>query len=81
MATLTRMPTADVNGIEICYQSLGPEEAPTCLLVMGLGAQMLLWPDGLVTELLDRGFRVVRFDNRDAACRASRRATCPTSWR
>ena len=66
MATLTRMPTADVNGIEICYQSLGPEEAPTCLLVMGLGAQMLLWPDGLVTELLDRGFRVVRFDNRDA---------------
>ena len=60
------MPTADINGIEICYQSLGPEEAPTCLLVMGLGAQMLLWPDGLVTELLDRGFRVVRFDNRDA---------------
>ena len=65
MATLTRMPTADVNGIEICYQSLGPDEAPTCLLVMGLGAQMLLWPDGFVTELLDRGFRVVRFDNRD----------------
>lgn len=60
------MPTADINGIEICYQSLGPDDAPTCLLVMGLGAQMIAWPDGLVSELLERGFRVVRFDNRDA---------------
>lgn len=60
------MPTARVNGIEICYQSLGPPTSPTCLLVMGLGAQMINWPDGLVTELLGRGFRVVRFDNRGA---------------
>ena len=60
------MPTAEINGIEICYQTLGPDHAPPCLLIMGLGAQMLHWPDGLVTELLDRGFRVVRFDNRDA---------------
>lgn len=59
------MPTADLGGLEICYQSLGPDEAPTCLLVMGLGAQMIVWPDGLVSELLDRGFRVVRYDNRD----------------
>ncbi len=59
------MPTARVNGIEICYQSLGPASAPTCLMVMGLGAQMIVWPDGLVSELLARGFRVVRFDNRD----------------
>lgn len=36
-----------------------------CLLVHGLGAQMLTWPDGFVTQLLGRGFRVVRFDNRD----------------
>lgn len=60
------MPTADINGVEICYQSLGPDQAPACLLVMGLGAQMIVWPDGLVSELLDRGFRVVRYDNRDA---------------
>ncbi len=59
------MPTAEVNGTEICYQSLGPSDAPACLMVMGLGAQMIIWPDGLVTELLERGFRVVRFDNRD----------------
>lgn len=59
------MPTAAVNDIELCYQSLGPRDAPACLLVMGLGAQMVVWPDGLVSELLDRGFRVIRFDNRD----------------
>ena len=59
------MPTADLNGLELCYESLGADDAPTCLLVMGLGAQLNVWPEGLVTELLDRGFRVVRFDNRD----------------
>ncbi len=69
------MPTADLGGLEICYQSLGPDEAPTCLLVMGLGAQMLVWPDGLVTELLDRGFRVIRYDNRDVGL--SSRSTGP----
>ncbi len=59
------MPTAALDDIEICYESFGPDEAPTCLLVMGLGAQMVVWPLGLISELLDRGFRVVRFDNRD----------------
>jgi pimeloyl-ACP methyl ester carboxylesterase len=59
------MPTVDVNDIEICYESFGDDNAPTVLLVMGLGAQMTLWSAGFVSELLDRGFRVVRFDNRD----------------
>jgi pimeloyl-ACP methyl ester carboxylesterase len=59
------MPTVDVNDIEICYESFGDDDAPTVLLVMGLGAQMTLWSAGFVSELLDRGFRVVRFDNRD----------------
>jgi len=59
------MPTVDVNDIEICYESFGPEDAPPLLLVMGLGAQMTLWTTGFISELLERGFRVIRFDNRD----------------
>ncbi|MFV2040251.1 MAG: hypothetical protein ACC660_08400, partial [Acidimicrobiales bacterium] len=35
------LPTAQVGEIEICYRSLGPNDAPVCLLVMGLGAQMV----------------------------------------
>ncbi len=60
------MPTIPVNDIEICYESFGDSDAPPLLLVMGLGAQMTLWSPGFVSELLDRGFRVIRFDNRDA---------------
>ncbi len=60
------VPTIAVNDIDICYESFGPDDAPTALLVMGLGAQLTVWPAGLISELLDRGFRVIRFDNRDA---------------
>ena len=60
------MPTVAVDDIEICYESFGPPDAPPLLLVMGLGAQMILWSPGFVSELLERGFRVIRFDNRDA---------------
>jgi pimeloyl-ACP methyl ester carboxylesterase len=60
------VPTIAVNDIEICYESFGPHDAPPALLVMGLGAQMTLWSPGFISELLDRGFRVIRFDNRDA---------------
>lgn len=59
------MPTISANDIDICYESYGDDDAPPILLVMGLGAQMTLWSPGLVSELLDRGFRVIRFDNRD----------------
>lgn len=59
------MPTTAVNDIEICYESFGPDDAPPLLLVMGLGAQMTFWGTGFVSELLERGFRVIRFDNRD----------------
>jgi len=59
------MPTTAANDIEICYESFGDDDAPPILLVMGLGAQMTLWSPGFMSELLDRGFRVIRFDNRD----------------
>lgn len=60
------MPTITANDIDICFESFGPEEAPPILLVMGLGAQMIAWPTGFISELLERGFRVIRYDNRDS---------------
>lgn len=57
--------TAKANGIELCFETFGDPDAPTMLLIMGLGAQMILWDDAFCRMLADRGFRVVRFDNRD----------------
>lgn len=58
--------TVKANGIEIAYERFGPEDARPLLLVMGLGAQMIVWHDDFCAALVDRGFHVVRFDNRDA---------------
>ncbi len=52
------------NGIEICYEDSGGSGEPM-LLVMGLAGQLVDWPAGFVDLLVDRGFRVIRFDNRD----------------
>ncbi len=51
--------------IDIAYERFGPDESPPVLLIMGLGTQMLGWPDGFCSELVGRGVHVVRFDNRD----------------
>ena len=59
------MPRANANGTEIEWDERGPADGPAMLLIMGLGAQLTLWPDTLVDALATRGFRVVRFDNRD----------------
>ena len=55
----------DVNGIEIEYETMGDPADPALLLVMGLGAQMIAWDDEFCLGLVDRGFFVIRFDNRD----------------
>ena len=60
------MPKAHANGIEIEYESFGSERDETVLLIMGLGAQLTQWPTELCDELVARGYRVIRFDNRDA---------------
>jgi pimeloyl-ACP methyl ester carboxylesterase len=60
------MPTAHVNGIDIEYVTDGDPAAPPLLLVMGLGAQLIAWPEGFVDGLRDRGFFVIRSDNRDS---------------
>lgn len=54
------------NGIEIEVEDTGGEDRPTVLLIMGLGMQLVAWPDNLVRWLVDAGYRVVRHDNRDA---------------
>lgn len=65
------MPTVTTpnTGIEIFYEDTAPlggdPAAEVILLVMGLGAQMTLWPDELVAALVGDGFRVIRYDNRD----------------
>lgn len=54
-----------VNGIDICAEVRGPDDGVPLLLVMGLGAQLVSWDSGFVDALVDRGYRVARFDNRD----------------
>jgi pimeloyl-ACP methyl ester carboxylesterase len=56
---------ARANGIDICYEIFGEPGAEPMLLIMGLGAQMVLWDDAFCERLAARGFRVIRFDNRD----------------
>ena len=59
------MPQITANGIQLEYEAFGdPAETPL-LLVMGLGAQLTLWPLELVDALVARGYYVIRYDNRD----------------
>jgi pimeloyl-ACP methyl ester carboxylesterase len=53
------------NGIEIAYETMGDPSDPALFLVMGLGAQLISWDDELCESLVDRGFYVIRYDNRD----------------
>jgi pimeloyl-ACP methyl ester carboxylesterase len=53
------------NGIEIEYETAGNKADPALLLVMGLGAQLTIWPDSFFEGLAKQGFYVIRFDNRD----------------
>jgi pimeloyl-ACP methyl ester carboxylesterase len=56
---------ARANGIDLCYEIFGDPAAEPMLLIMGLGAQMIHWDDDFCRQLAARGFRVIRFDNRD----------------
>ena len=53
------------NGVRIEVDLHGPDSGEPLLMIMGLGMQLIAWPDGLVSELVARGFRVIRYDNRD----------------
>jgi pimeloyl-ACP methyl ester carboxylesterase len=72
---------AQANGIEIVYETIGDDSDPPLLLVMGLGMQLIHWDRELCEQLAERGFRVIRFDNRDAGRSTQIRAPVPTLMR
>ena len=49
------------GGIKLCYERFGSEGDPPILLIMGLGTQMIGWPDEFCQQLAERGFQVIRF--------------------
>jgi pimeloyl-ACP methyl ester carboxylesterase len=55
----------EANGVRIEVDDQGPADGPVVLLIMGLGMQLIAWPQTMVQMLVQQGFRVVRFDNRD----------------
>lgn len=59
------MPIASSDGIDIYYEVVGDADAPLIVLVSGGGAQLISWHEDFMALLVDEGFRVVRFDNRD----------------
>ncbi|MFZ0832914.1 MAG: alpha/beta hydrolase [Mycobacterium sp.] len=61
----TRTGTAASGDVEIHYEDMGDPNHPTVLLIMGLGAQMLLWRKEFCEKIVDQGLRVIRYDNRD----------------
>ena len=60
------MPTALTNGITIAYETSGDPAGPPVLLIMGLGMQLISWPQDFVEGLEQRGCYVIRYDNRDS---------------
>jgi pimeloyl-ACP methyl ester carboxylesterase len=68
------------DGVTLCYETYGTAGDPPLLLIMGLGTQMIGWPDEFCAQLAERGFHVIRFDNRDIG-RSSRIAGAPPTPR
>ena len=59
------MSRISVNGLDIEVEEFGDPADPPLLLIMGLGAQMIVWPEELCRQLADAGHHGIRFDNRD----------------
>jgi pimeloyl-ACP methyl ester carboxylesterase len=69
---------AKAGSVEIVYETIGDPDAQALLLVMGLGMQLIHWDLEFCRELADRGFRVIRFDNRDAGRSTQIKAPVPS---
>jgi pimeloyl-ACP methyl ester carboxylesterase len=73
----SRVPVSDelfaplTTGVVLCYQTFGDPAGDPLVLVMGLGGPMIWWDDELCVALAERGFHVIRYDNRDTG-RSSR---------
>jgi len=61
----SRSGKAACGDVELFYEDLGDPADPPVLLIMGVGAQLPMWPDGFCAQLLKCGYRVIRFDHRD----------------
>lgn len=76
--------SARVNGLQMRFEETGPAHGEPLLLAMGLGGQLIHWPDALCASLVAQGFRVIRFDNRDAGLSAEvdrgLRINLPRDW-
>lgn len=59
------MARTGANGMDLEYETFGDASRPPLLLIMGLGAQMIAWDEAFCGQLAERGFHVIRFDNRD----------------
>jgi pimeloyl-ACP methyl ester carboxylesterase len=64
------------HGMRLCHERLGSPADPPLLLVMGLGQQLLAWPDEFCAALIARGLQPIRFDNRDIG-RSTHASTTP----
>lgn len=60
------MPAIETNGVTLTYETQGNPGDPALLLIMGLGMQLTSWPDSFCSTLAERGYYVIRFDNRDS---------------
>lgn len=60
-----RSGTAVSGDVKLYYEDMGDLDHPPVLLIMGLGAQMLLWRTDFCARLVAKGLRVIRYDNRD----------------
>lgn len=70
----------EIGPVTLCYEVHGADDAPTVVLIMGLGLDMLWWRDDFCADLVGRGLRVVRFDNRDVGRSTRLVGPGPSAW-
>ena len=68
---------ADVGPVTLCYETFGDQDDPAILLIMGLGTQMIAWREDFCRQLVDQGFFVIRYDNRDCGKSTSMKGAPP----
>lgn len=68
-----------IGEVDLCFETFGDASDTPVLLIMGLGTQMVAWHEDFCRDLAGRGFRVIRFDNRDTG-RSSRMSGSPPDW-
>ncbi len=60
------MPNISANGVNLYYEIRGDDAGVPVMLIHGLATPMNAWPEAMISELVQRGFRIIQFDNRDA---------------